>query len=52
VFDLYASVYLPYCEQFVTTDPGQLGALLNVVSLARLTVRSYTDFRATLLGLG
>ena len=52
VFDLYASVYLPYCEQFVTADPGQLGALLNVVSLARLTVRSYTDFRATLLGLG
>lgn len=53
VFDLYASVYLPYCREFVTADPGQLEALLNVVSLAKLAVRvrSYTDFRAALVGL-
>ncbi len=53
VFDLYASVYLPYCEQFVTADPGQEAALLQVASLAKLTaeVRSYTNLRARLLGL-
>ena len=52
-FDLYASVYLPYCEQFVTADPGQEAALLHVASLAKLTVevRSYADLRARLLGL-
>jgi hypothetical protein len=51
VFDLYASVYLPYCEEFVTADPIQQEALRQVVSLAKLTakVRSYADFGAALL---
>jgi hypothetical protein len=50
-FDLYASVYLPYCEEFVTADPIQQQALLQVACLAKLTakVRSYADFRAALL---
>lgn len=54
VFDFYASVYLPYCEQFVTADPGQEAALLQVASLAKLNVeiRSYVDFRTRLLGPG
>jgi hypothetical protein len=54
VFDLYASVYLPYCEQFVTADPIQQEALLQVASLAKLAVkvRSYADFRAALLPQG
>ncbi len=51
VFDLYASVYLPYCQEFVTADPAQQTALVQVASLAKLTtrVRSYADFRAALL---
>jgi hypothetical protein len=54
VCDLYASVYLPYCEDFVTADPIQQEALLQVTSLAKLTakVRSYADFRKRLLGPG
>ena len=54
VFDLYASVYLPYCEEFVTADPIQQGALLQVTSLGKLTAktRSYADFRAALLPKG
>jgi hypothetical protein len=50
-FDLYASVYLPYCEQFVTADPIQREALLQVTCSAKLTakVRSHADFRAALL---
>ena len=54
MFDLYASVYLPYCEQFVTADLIQREALEQVASLAKLAVkvRSYADFRAALLPLG
>jgi hypothetical protein len=54
VFDLYASVYLPYCEEFVTADPIQQEALRQVASLAKLTakVRSYADLRAAILPRG
>jgi len=52
-FDLYGSVYLPYCAQFVTADQGQQEALIHVASLAELGVEvcSYADFRVRLLGL-
>ncbi|HXX24824.1 MAG TPA: hypothetical protein VEO19_16915 [Terriglobia bacterium] len=51
VVDLFASVYLPYCDEFVTADRMQQEALLQVASLAKLAakVRSYADFRAALL---
>lgn len=51
--DLYMSVYLPYCDQFITADTRQRAALAEVSELAKLSVRvrSYTEFRAALLGL-
>lgn len=51
-FDLFMSFYLPYCDQFVTGDGEQQSALADVVSQGKLgiVVRSYTDFRAALLG--
>jgi len=52
-FDLYMSVYLPYCDEFVTGEARkrQLYALQEVASLGKLgvQVRSYQDFRASLL---
>ncbi len=49
--DLMMSVYLPYCDQFVTNDSGQYNCLLEVASEAGLAVRvrKYCEFRAGLL---
>ena len=40
------SVYLPYCDTFVTKDPGQEKALRKVAAVAALdtTLLSYGDF--------
>jgi len=45
-FDLYASVYLPYCDQFVTNDSNQRNALQEIASIAQIpaTVQSYNEF--------
>lgn len=50
-FDLYMSIYLPYCDQFVTADAGQQMALADVASHCKLgaEVRSYAKFRTALL---
>jgi hypothetical protein len=46
--DLFMSVYLPYCDQFVTCDPRQERALREVASVGDINVevRSYEDFRS------
>jgi hypothetical protein len=51
-FDLYMSLYLPYCDEFITADEGQLNALQEVVSVGNLgvRVRSYEDLRDGLFG--
>lgn len=49
--DTLMAVCLPYCNQFVTHDTGQLRFYKEVVSLAGLqpiTVRSYAEFRGAL----
>lgn len=48
--DTLMAVCLPYCNQFVTDDRGQLACYKEVVSLAALdvTVRSYDEFRSSL----
>ena len=45
-FDLYSSVYLPYCHRFITADERQLNALRQVTDVGRLgsAVVSYDDF--------
>jgi hypothetical protein len=44
--DLFMSVYLPYCDWFVTDDPGQEKALREVALAAGLEteILSYDDF--------
>jgi hypothetical protein len=44
--DLFMSVYLPYCDKFVTDDPGQEKSLREVALSAGLEtgVSSYDDF--------
>jgi hypothetical protein len=50
-FDLFMSVYLPYCDQFVSDDARQRRCLAEVASLSDLKVEilSYEDFRNRLL---
>lgn len=45
--DTFIATSLPYCEEFVTNDAGQLACYCEVVSLAGLDVkiRSYDEFR-------
>jgi hypothetical protein len=45
--DIIMSVCLPYCQQFVTNDSGQLECYKEVVSICDLNVnvRSYEEFR-------
>ena len=49
--DLMCSVYLPYCETFVTRDDGQFNALTEIAKLAGLStqVMYYKDFRESWL---
>jgi len=45
--DLFMSVYLPYCDEFVSDDRGQRRCLREVASLAKLPVRVcwFREFR-------
>jgi len=45
--DTFMATCLPYCDQFVTNDDGQLACYKEVVPLVGLnvTVRSYKEFR-------
>jgi hypothetical protein len=47
--DLMFSVYLPYCDEFITADAGQESALKRVAYAAnlRVRVRSYEDFASS-----
>ena len=48
--DTFMAACLPYCNEFVTDDRGQLACYLNVVALARFdtVVRSFDSFRESL----
>lgn len=52
-YDMFSAVYLPYCREFVTNDPGQWKALAAVADLAGCETRIliYADFKCGLLGL-
>lgn len=45
--DIFAATYLPYCDRFITKDPGQYHALRLVAEKASLMteVCMYADFR-------
>ena len=45
--DLMCSVYLPYCDSFVTRDDGQFNSLTEIAKLSGLSTRVmyYKDFR-------
>jgi hypothetical protein len=49
--DLLMSVYLPYCDQFITSDPRQERCLREISAAGDLTTRvlSYASFRAGLI---
>jgi hypothetical protein len=49
--DLFMSVYLPYCDRFVTNDGGQEKALREVAAVANLDteILSYEHFCASFL---
>ncbi len=49
--DTYMSIYLPYCDQFITADDDQCRCFNTVVSELKLctTVRTYQGFRQGLL---
>jgi hypothetical protein len=48
--DTFMAAYLPYCDQFVTADGGQLACYRQVAQLyvPGLTVRSWCDLRGAL----
>jgi hypothetical protein len=54
--DTLMAICLPYCQQFVTNDDGQLACYREVASIAGLDVaiHSYKDFRSrfSLIGVG
>jgi hypothetical protein len=49
--DLFSAVYLPYCDRFVTNDPGQCEALKVAAREANLTVdvSTYAEFSQAFL---
>lgn len=49
--DTFAAIYLPYCDQFVTDDAGQLNCLTEVASICglRTIIRPYQEFRSVVL---
>jgi len=51
--DIFSSVYLVYCQVFVTNDAGQYKALKAVAQLIALEMEilKYDEFKATLFGL-
>lgn len=48
--DTFMAAYLPYCDQFVTADSGQLACYREVGKLytPSLTIRSWSDLRGAL----
>lgn len=50
-FDLFMTIYLPYCDLFVTDDPGQRNAMQAIVEEIgiQVTVISYDDLAKNLL---
>jgi hypothetical protein len=50
-FDLFMATYLPYCDIFVTNDPGQRNAMHAIVEEIGIpvTVISYGDLENNLL---
>jgi hypothetical protein len=51
--DLMSTVYLPYCDIFVTCDEGQYGALTAIAPEAEVgtSVCKYKTFSQSLLGI-
>jgi hypothetical protein len=51
--DLFCSIYLPYCDLYITDDDEQRWCLNEIALTAKLPVEilSFTDFRAGLLFL-
>jgi len=49
--DLMCSVYLPYCDRFITNDDGQRNALSAIAGLAGLETKvvAYSEFRQSWL---
>jgi hypothetical protein len=46
--DTFMVTCLPYCDEFITNDDGQLACYAEVISVAeikKVTIRSYEDFR-------
>ena len=45
--DTFMATCIPYCDEFVTNDAGQLACYREVASIASLpvTIRSYDQFR-------
>ena len=52
-YDMFSAVYLPYCREFVTNDPGQWKALTAVAELMNreMPILMYDEFRAGLIGI-
>jgi len=52
-YDMFTAVYLPYCEVFVTNDPGQWKTLTAVADLtgSEMEILLYADFKANLFWL-
>lgn len=50
----FMATCLPYCDQFVTNDEGQMACYREVVSLAgiEVTIRSYREFRDSFFIMG
>jgi hypothetical protein len=50
-YDLFMSVYLPYCDQFVTDDDKQRKSLQEVTSVGGVAtqVRAYKEWRRTFI---
>ncbi|HEX4228814.1 MAG TPA: hypothetical protein VHZ07_09090 [Bryobacteraceae bacterium] len=49
--DLSCSVYLPYCDRFITRDDGQRSALTVIADLVGLKTKviTYAEFRRSWL---
>jgi hypothetical protein len=52
--DTFMATCLPYCDEFITDDDGQLACYEEVVSLTGIgaTIRSYDEFRNSFFVLG
>ena len=50
---MFSAVYLAYCREFVTNDPGQWKALKAVAGLMNwnMPILMYEEFRTALIGI-